>query len=121
MGIKQKLLSFERRKKRVRKKILGTPSRPRLSIRRSHKNLSAQLIDDLSGKTIIGLSTLDKRFVEKSPYGGNIKAAKLFGEFFAAFAVEKGIKKIVFDRGGYKYHGRIKAFAQALRDNGLLF
>jgi len=88
---------------------------------RSLKNLCVQVIDDTKNKTIFSLSTSDKEIKQKLPGGGNVKAAQLFGEVFAIKAKEKGITRIVFDRAGYLYHGRIKAFAEALRKGGLEF
>lgn len=88
---------------------------------RSLKNLCAQVIDDTKNRTIFSLSTSDKDIKQKLPCGGNVKAAQLFGEVFASKAKEKGITKIIFDRAGYLYHGRIKAFAEALRKGGLEF
>lgn len=99
----------------------GTKETPRLVVKRSLKNLNAQLIDDTQNKSLFSLSTLDKQIREKFPTSGNIKAAEFFGEVFSARAKEKGFSKIIFDRAGYLYHGRIKAFSQALRKGGLLF
>jgi large subunit ribosomal protein L18 len=110
-----------KRHKRIRVKIHGTGERPRLVTHRSLKNMSAQIIDDTQRKTIFSLSTLDKEVKEKFPYAGNIKAAGFFGEVFARRAKEKGIIKIAFDRSGYLYHGRVKAFAEQLRKGGLEF
>lgn len=110
-----------KRHRRIRIGIQGSPERPRLVVHRSLKNLYAQLIDDTKDKTIFTLSTLDKQIREKFPYAGNIKAAGFFGEVFAQLAKEKGITKIVFDRGGYLYHGRVKAFAESLRKGGVEF
>jgi len=109
------------RHKRVRRKILGTNERPRLCIHRSLKNMQAHVVDDISGKVLFGASTLDKDMRQKVKYGGNTSAAAALGEGLAIKAKEKGIKKISFDRGGYLYHGRIKAFAEALRKGGLEF
>ena len=109
------------RHKRLRKKIAGTTERPRLCVHRSHKNIQAQVIDDSSGKVLLGLSTLNKELKKKAKYGGNISAAKALGEVVAAAAVKQGIKKVAFDRGGYMYHGRVKAFAEAARESGLEF
>lgn len=109
------------RKLRVRKRINGCAERPRLKVMRSLNNFSAQLIDDTVNKTIVSLSTADKDFKSKLSYGGNIKAAEAFGEIFIKKAKEKGISKVVFDRAGYLYHGRVKAFAEALRKGGLEF
>jgi len=99
----------------------GTPERPRLVIHRSLKNLSAQVIDDTVKKTIFSYSTLGKEIKEKFPSGGNIKAAEYFGQVFAQKAKEKGITRIIFDRAGYLYHGRVKIFADSLRKGGLEF
>ena len=90
-------------------------------IHRSLKNLSAQVIDDAKAQIIFSLSTLDKEIRQKFPSSGNVKAAEFFGEAFARRAKEKGISKVIFDRAGYLYHGRIKAFADALRKGGLEF
>lgn len=95
--------------------------RPRLVVHRSLKNLFAQVIDDTKNKTLFSLSTLDKEIRQKIPDAGNIKAAQFFGETFSLKAKEKGITRVVFDRAGYLYHGRIKAFAEALRKGGLEF
>lgn len=117
----KKELGRLRRHQRIRKAIKGTKDRPRLSIHRSIKNLFAQLIDDIEGKTLYSLSTLDKSFREILKDGGNIKAAEILGEMFAKGAQAKAIKKVVFDRGGYLYHGRIKTFAEGARKAGLEF
>lgn len=110
-----------KRHRRIRLRMLGTGERPRLIINRSLKNLSAQLIDDTKDKTLFSLSTLDKGIRQKFSGAGNIKAAQLFAEIFAGRLKEKGITKIIFDRCGYLYHGRIKAFAENLRKGGLEF
>jgi len=110
-----------RRHKRLRKKIVGTRKRPRLAVHRSLKNIHAQFIDDISGQTICTVSTADKKVKEKVRYGGNKKAAEILGEAAAGIAKSKGIEKVVFDKGGYVYHGRIKAFADAARKGGLSF
>jgi large subunit ribosomal protein L18 len=109
----------KRRHARVRKKIFGTAERPRLNVFRSNKHIYAQIIDDMKAVTIVSASTLDKEFDLEST--GNIEAAKKVGELVAKRALEKGIKKVVFDRGGYLYHGRIKALADAAREAGLEF
>ena len=108
----------KRRHLRVRNKVAGTPERPRLSVFRSAKNIFVQIIDDLSGHTLVSASSLEP---DISGYGGNKAAAKLVGELVAMRALEKEIKTVVFDRGGYKYHGRIKELAEAARDKGLNF
>lgn len=109
------------RHNRIRKISVGTPERPRLCVHRSNKNFSAQIIDDTAHKVIIGISTLAKDIKQKVKFGGNIEAAAALGEAFAVKAKEKGITKVAFDRGGYLYHGRVKAFADAARKAGLEF
>jgi large subunit ribosomal protein L18 len=106
---------------RIRKKVVGDSERPRLVVFRSLKNFYVQVVDDLKHRTLFSLSTQDKSVKAKFPYGGNIKAAQFLGEVFAKKAVEQGIKKIVFDRAGYAYHGRVKAFGEGLRKGGLEF
>lgn len=106
-----------RRHGRARKKIVGTPDRPRVNIYRSLNNIFVQAIDDSEGKTLVGLSTATLSL--KS--GGNIKAAETLGTRFGELLNEKGIKKIVFDRGGYLYHGRVKALADSIRKKGISF
>jgi large subunit ribosomal protein L18 len=107
-----------RRKFRVRKRLTGTPERPRLSVTRSHKNISVQVIDDEAGKTLASASTLEKAI---SAYGGNKDAAALIGKAIAERAVAAGVKQVCFDRGPYKYHGRVAALADAAREAGLEF
>jgi len=119
--MKVKISSREKRHLRLRKSVTGSSGRPRLSVRRSLKHLFVQLVDDVKGVTLLSASTTDKDFKQKLANGGNIKAAALLGEAFARQAVEKKISKVVFDRGGYDYHGRIKAFAEAARKGGLEF
>lgn len=109
------------RHRRVRKKVFGTSERPRLNVFRSAKNIYAQLIDDTKGYTIAQTSSLSKEFKEQANSGGNIKAAKLVGALIASIGSSKGIEKVVFDRGGYIYHGRIKALADSARENGFKF
>jgi len=106
---------------RIRKTIIGSKERPRLNVFRSNKHIYAQLIDDIKGHTIVSASTLDSEIKEQISNGGNIEAAIKVGEIVAKRAIEKGIKKVVFDRGGYLYHGRIKALADSARENGLEF
>ncbi len=117
----KKVTGRKRRQKLLRKKIHGTKEKPRLCISRSHKNLYAQLVDDAEGRTVFALSTGSKSTGSKPAYGGNVKAAEALGEEFAKNAKSKGFAKVVFDRAGYKYHGRLKAFADAARKNGLVF
>lgn len=107
------------RHSRIRKTVSGTQDRPRLSVHRSLKNLQAQLVDDIQEKTLLSVSTQDKEVRQKFPYAGNAKAAAFLGELFAKRAKEKGISKVVLDRSGCLYHGRIKAFAEGLRKGGL--
>lgn len=109
------------RHQRIRKGVAGNAERPRLCLHRSLNNLQAQIIDDASGKIILGKSTLAKELRSKLKTGGNVSAAAVLGEALAAEAVKKGITKVCFDRGGYLYHGRIKAFAEAARKAGLEF
>jgi len=109
------------RHERIRNGLVGTPGRPRLCVHRSLNNLQAQIIDDSAGKVLIGKSTLAKDVKSKLKSGGNVNAAGVLGESLALEAIKKGIKKVSFDRGGYLYHGRIKAFAEAARKAGLIF
>ncbi|OFX17251.1 MAG: 50S ribosomal protein L18 [Armatimonadetes bacterium RBG_16_58_9] len=108
-----------RRHARVRKRVLGTPEKPRLNVFRSIEHIYAQLVDDTAGKTLVAASTLDGEIKPKIKTGGNIEAAKLVGELVGKRAVEKGIETVVFDRGGYKYHGRVAALADGAREAGL--
>jgi large subunit ribosomal protein L18 len=109
-----------KRRKSIRKKIFGVKEKPRLSIYRSSKNIYCQLIDDTIGKTLVSASTLSEDIKKKVPYGGNKKAAELVGLKIAEEAKKNGIDKAVFDRGGYKYHGRVKALAESARKNNLI-
>jgi large subunit ribosomal protein L18 len=106
---------------RVRKKINGTTQRPRLSVFRSSKHIYAQLIDDVSGTTLASASTVDKELSGQVGNGGNVEAARKVGELIAQRAKAKGYESVVFDRGGYLYHGRIQALADAAREAGLQF
>ena len=110
-----------KRHRRLRKKIIGSKERPRLSIHRSLANIYVQFVDDVNEKTLCSISTLHPKVKEKAKYGGNIKAAQALGEEAAALAKSKGISMAVFDRGGYIYHGRIKALAESARKGGLVF
>ena len=107
-----------KRHARVRAKISGTTERPRLCVYRSNANISAQIIDDTKGITLVSASTLEKAFEGN---GGNIEAAKKIGALIAERANEKGITEVVFDRGGYLYHGRVSALADGAREGGLKF
>ena len=111
-------LERARRHKRVRTKISGTAERPRLCVYRSNTNLYAQVIDDVAGNTLVSASTLDKEVKTKS---ANKEAAKEVGTLIAKRATEKNITEVVFDRGGYIYHGVVKVLAEAARENGLKF
>ena len=106
------------RHKRVRGKVSGTPERPRLNVFRSETNIYAQIIDDTKGVTLVSASSLEKGF---EGYGSNCEAAKKVGEAIAERAKAKGIEAVVFDRGGYLYHGRVKALAEGAREGGLQF
>ncbi|MBL7156876.1 MAG: 50S ribosomal protein L18 [Candidatus Omnitrophica bacterium] len=117
----KKVTGRKRRHKLLRKKLIGTKDKPRLCVGRSSKNMYAQLIDDLKGQTLFSLSTNTAEVKNKVAYGGNIKAAEFLGAEFAKRAKEKGFNRIIFDRAGYLYHGRVKAFAEAARKNGLAF
>lgn len=116
----QKVAARVRRKARIRKKIAGTAERPRLTVYRSLKNFHAQIVDDLSGKTLLGSSTLAEPFTNKKN-AGNVKGAHELGVMVAKLALTKDIKQVVFDRGGFDYHGRVKAFADGAREGGLKF
>ena len=107
-----------KRHTRVRGKISGTPERPRLNVYRSNANIYAQIIDDVNGVTLVSASTLDKEFEGAA---GNAEAAKKVGQKVAERALAKGIETVVFDRGGYVYHGRVKALAEGAREGGLQF
>ncbi len=107
-----------RRHRRVRGKISGTPVRPRLNVYRSSANIYAQIIDDVNGVTLVSASTVEKEFTGN---GGNKEAAREVGKLVAKRAVEKGITTVVFDRGGYVYHGRVKELAEGARECGLNF
>ena len=118
---KAKRLQQLRRRNHVRRSIVGTAERPRLSVFRSSKHIYAQLIDDLNGVTLASVSSLVADVKSGVPYGGNIKAAAAVGKAIAAAAKDKGIAKVAFDRGHYRYHGRVKALADAAREGGLQF
>ncbi len=126
MANAQKMLARQRwrRTRRVRNRLRGKyrlVARPRLSVFRSHKHIYAQLIDDTRGHTLAAASTLDKELREKIAYGGNQDAARAVGQLIAQRALAAGVKEVVFDRGPYKYHGRVKALADAAREAGLEF
>ena len=106
---------------RVRKDVFGTPERPRLCVYRSLQNISAQVIDDVNGRTLVAASSLDKELKAQLAYGGNKDAAKVVGEAVAKKALAAGIETVCFDRGGYLYHGRVKELADGAREAGLKF
>ena len=109
------------RHKRVRKKISGTPEKPRLNVYKSNANIYAQIIDDTEGKTLVQASSIDKELKETLKNGGNMEAAKAVGSLIGKRAKEKGIEKVVFDRSGYLYHRKIKELGDAAREAGLEF
>ncbi|WP_438039997.1 50S ribosomal protein L18 [Sorangium sp. So ce128] len=119
MGMK--IVGRERRKLRIRKKVEGTPERPRLSVFRSSKHIYAQVIDDVSGKTLAHASTLSKDLKGSLDEDNKVEAAKKVGALIARICKDRQIEKVVFDRNGYLYHGRVSALAQAAREAGLDF
>jgi large subunit ribosomal protein L18 len=117
----RKIVARLKRKKRVRSRVRGTSERPRLNVFRSLQHLYAQAIVDTSGVTVVSASTISPELKGSLRHSGNVEAAKKVGELFAKKCLEKGIQKVVFDRNGYLYHGRVKAFAEAARASGLVF
>ncbi|HUS92130.1 MAG TPA: 50S ribosomal protein L18 [Phycisphaerae bacterium] len=117
----QKQVRHLRRKRHVRKKVNGTPERPRLTVFRSNKNIYAQIVDDAMGRTLVAASSMEKPLREALAQRGNKAAAQAVGSALAAKAVEAGIKRVVFDRNGFPYHGRVKELAEAARKGGLEF
>ena len=118
----KKFLARKRRHKRIRKKIFGVANKPRLCVYRSSKNIYAQIIDDAKGITLASASSLDGELKGKFPQGGkNIEVAKEVGSMISKRAKEKNIDEVVFDRGGYLYHGKVKALADAVREAGIKF
>lgn len=111
----------EKRKARIRKKMSGTPARPRLSVFRSAKHVYAQVIDDKAGATLVAASSVEGEFKEQSRFASKVAAANFVGKMVARRALEKGIKQVVFDRNGFLYHGRIKAISDGAREAGLDF
>lgn len=111
----------KKRHLRLRNKIQGTAECPRFNVYRSEKHIYAQLIDDVAGHTLVSASTLDPELRSESSNGGNIEAAEKVGQLIAKRALEKGYAEVVFDRGGYLYHGRVKQLAEAAREAGLQF
>ena len=117
----KKITPRKKSHRKIRKKVGGNEGRPRLNVFRSTKHIYAQIINDDTGRTLITVSSLSPKLKEKIKTGGDIKAAKIVGEEIAVCALEKGIKKVVFDRGGYIFHGRVKALAESARGKGLDF
>ncbi len=114
-------LGRHRRHQRIRKRVVGMPHRLRMAVFRSHRHLVVQLVNDFEQKTVLGRSTGASPFREKFKDGGDLAAAEHLGRLIAAEALKHGITHVVFDRAGYRYHGRIKAFAEAARQGGLQF
>jgi large subunit ribosomal protein L18 len=110
-----------KRKKRIRKKLSGSPERPRLTVFRSDKHIYAQIIDDTGGASLAVASTLSPEYKQMDPVKGKVEGAKRVGQLIARKAMDKGITKVVFDRNGYIYHGRVQALADAARQAGLDF
>lgn len=121
IGRQDKNLARKRRHLRIRKRVTGTESRPRMGVFRSQKHIYAQLIDDTKGITVAAASSVDPELREKLGFGATVEAAKAVGRLVAERALAKGIEEIVFDRSGYIYHGRIAALADAAREAGLRF
>ncbi len=123
MALLNKNAARKKRHIRVRKRVVGTPERPRLNIYRSTNNIYAQVIDDIAGTTLVSASSLDAslRDPKSKSAGGNVDSAKAVGKLVATRATAAGITKVVFDRGGYLYHGRVQGLADAARENGLDF
>lgn len=119
--IKEKLRKRLTRHLRIRRKVVGTGERPRLSVYRSLKHIYCQIIDDIEGKTLASASTQSTDIKTQIKYGGNIIAAEIVGKKIAEEAKKKGINKVIFDKGGYKYHGRVKALAESARKHNLSF
>jgi large subunit ribosomal protein L18 len=110
-----------KRKKRMKRKVAGSPEKPRLLVFRSLRGIYAQLIDDVSNKVLTGASTVTKELRGDIKYGGNVEAAKKLGLYVGKKALEMGVTKVVFDRNGFRYHGRVKAVADGAREAGLIF
>jgi len=120
-GGREKREGRERRHHRVRKRAVGSAQRPRLSVFRSARHIYAQIIDDEQGKTLAAASTLSREIREQTRAGNKTAAAKLVGELLASKAIAARVEQVVFDRGGYKFHGRVKALATGVREAGLRF
>ncbi|MEE8423378.1 MAG: 50S ribosomal protein L18 [Thermodesulfobacteriota bacterium] len=118
-SLSRKKMMHLKRKRRVRKKVIGIPGKPRLNVFKSSRHIYAQIIDDSEGKTLLAYSTLNKDF-DKKGLKGKLAVAKRIGEILAEKAITKGINKVVFDRNGFLYHGRVKALADGAREKGLI-
>ena len=114
-------MNRQKRHRRVRGKVMGTPERPRLNVYRSLKSIHTQIIDDVNGITLVAASGLEKEIKDQFKFTGNKEAAEAVGKLLAKKAQEKGIESVVFDRGGYIYHGRVKSLADGARAGGLKF
>jgi len=121
MSLKSRTQVRDKIRRRIRKKISGSPQRPRLAVFRSQAHIYAQVIDDDAGQTLCAASSLDGDFKKKSARGASVASAKAVGSLVAQRAKDKGIEAVVFDRGGFRYHGRVKALAEAAREAGLKF
>jgi large subunit ribosomal protein L18 len=117
----QKIKGRKIRHIRIRQRVIGTPERPRLAVFRSLNHIYAQVVDDTSGRTLAAVDSRAPDFRQRAKAGGNVAAAKIVGELLAQRAKARGISRVVFDRGGYQYHGRVKALAEAARAAGLAF
>jgi large subunit ribosomal protein L18 len=120
-AVKSKKQARMKRKMRIRKKIAGTAERPRLNVYRSLKNISVQVIDDSTGNTLVAASSLEKIAKQQTKFENKLELAKFIGKLAGERAREKGITKVVFDRGGFLYHGRVKAVSEGAREAGLVF
>lgn len=120
-AVKSKKQARIKRKMRIRKKIAGTAERPRLNVYRSIKNISVQVIDDSTGNTLVSASSLEKIANQQAKFESKVELAKYIGKLAGERALEKGITKVVFDRGGFLYHGRVKAVSDGAREAGLVF
>ena len=120
-AVKSKKMARSKRKMRIRKKISGTSERPRLNVFRSLKNIYAQVIDDASGNTLVSASSLEKVVLDQPKFESKVETANFVGKLVGERALEKGITKVVFDRGGFLYHGRVKAVSEGAREAGLVF
>lgn len=117
----KKRAARQRRQRRVRKKVFGVPGQPRLAVFKSHRHISAQIINDLEGRTLVAASTSSPEFTGRGVKGTKGDAAKVVGEILAEKALKVDVRQVVFDRGGYKFHGRVKALATGAREKGLVF